>query len=136
MPIVYEGPRWKIERFVSGFSNNAYLITAGADRSSIIIDTPDRPHELISAARQTTVRVVLITHNHWDHLQGFDDVLNIFRVPVGIGEQDAPEIEGKTTGGALDVSDGSVVDVGGITLAAIATPGSYRRFHVLPAGRP
>ena len=123
MPIVYEGPRWKIERFVSGFSNNAYLITAGADRSSIIIDTPDRPHELISAARQTTVGVVLITHNHWDHLQGFDDVLNIFRVPVGIGEQDAPEIEGKTTGGALDVSDGSVVDVGGITLAAIATPG-------------
>ena len=123
MSIVYEGARWKIERFVSGFSKNAYLITAGADRSSIIIDTPDKPHELITAARQTTVRGVLITHNHWDHLQGFEGVLNVFRVPVGIGEQDAPAIAGKTADGALDVSDGSVVSVCGISLSAIATPG-------------
>ena len=28
MSLVYEGARWKIERFISGFANNAYLITA------------------------------------------------------------------------------------------------------------
>ncbi len=123
MSLVYEGARWKIERFISGFANNAYLITAKADRSSIIIDTPDEPHELIAAARQTTVRAVLITHNHWDHLEGFEDVLNVFRVPVGISDQDAPAIEGKTTGGAIDVSDGNVVEICGISLTAIFTPG-------------
>ena len=123
MSLVYEGTRWKIERFVSGFSNNAYLITSAADGSSIIIDTPDEPHELIAAARRTTVRGVLITHNHWDHLEGFEDVLDVFRVPVGIGVDDAPAIEGKETGGSLDVSDGSVVYVCGISIAAIATPG-------------
>ena len=123
MSLVYEGARWKIERFISGFSNNAYLITAAADRSSIIIDTPDQPHELIAAARQTTVRGVLITHNHWDHLEGFEDVLNVFRVPVGIGKDDAPAIEGKPTGGVIDVSGGRVVDICGISLTAITTPG-------------
>jgi glyoxylase-like metal-dependent hydrolase (beta-lactamase superfamily II) len=123
MSIVYEGARWKIERFISGFSNNAYLITNRENRSSIIIDTPDKPHKLITAARQTNVRCVLITHNHWDHLQGFDDVLNVFRVPVGIGEQDAPAIADKTIGGKLDVSDGSIVEACGISLSAIAAPG-------------
>ena len=123
MSLVYEGPRWKIERFISGFANNAYLITAAADGNSIIIDTPDQPHELIAAARQTTVRAVLITHNHWDHLEGFEDVLNVFRVPVGISEEDAPAIEGKPTGGEIDVADGTVVDICGISLNAIATPG-------------
>ena len=123
MSLVYEGARWKIERFISGFANNAYLVTAAADGTSIIIDTPDQPHELIAAARQTTVRAVLITHNHWDHLEGFEDVLNVFRVPVGIGEEDAPAIEGKPTGGAIDVSDGNVVDICGISLTAISTPG-------------
>ncbi len=123
MSLVHEGARWKIERFISGFANNAYLITAKADRSSIIIDTPDEPHELIAAARRTTVRGVLITHNHWDHLEGFEDVLNVFRVPVGISDLDAPAIEGKTTGGAIDVSDGTVVDIYGISLTAIFTPG-------------
>ena len=123
MSLVYEGARWKIERFISGFSNNAYLITAAADGTSIIIDTPDQPHELIAAARQTTVRGVLITHNHWDHLEGFEDVLNVFRVPVGIGKDDAPAIEGKPTGGEIDVSDGNVVDICGLSLTAITTPG-------------
>ena len=123
MPLVYEGARWKIERFISGFSNNAYLITAAADGTSIIIDTPDQPHELIAAARRTTVRGVLITHNHWDHLEGFEDVLNVFRVPVGIGEEDAPAIEGKPSGGQIDVADGRAVDICGISLTAIATPG-------------
>ncbi len=123
MSLVYEGARWKIERFISGYSNNAYLITAAADGTSIIIDTPDQPHELIAAARRTTVRGVLITHNHWDHLEGFEDVLNVFRVPVGIGKLDAPAIEGKPNGGALNVSDGNVVEVCGISLTAIATPG-------------
>ena len=123
MSLVYEGARWKIERFISGFANNAYLVTAAADGTSIIIDTPDQPHELIAAARQTTVRGVLITHNHWDHLEGFEDVLNVFRVPVGIGEEDAPAIEGKPTGGEIDVADSRVVDICGISLTAIATPG-------------
>ena len=123
MSLVHEGARWKIERFISGFSNNAYLITANADGSSIIVDTPDEPHELIAAARRTTVRGVLITHNHWDHLEGFEDVLGVFRVPVGIGDLDAPAIAGKTTGGAIDVSDGNVVDICGISLTAVSTPG-------------
>ena len=136
MSLVHEGARWKIERFISGFSNNAYLVTAKADGSSVIIDTPDEPHELIAAARRTTVRGVLITHNHWDHLEGFEDVLNAFRVPVGIGDLDAPAIEGKTTGGAIDVSDGNVVDIYGIVLTAIFTPGHTDGSTCLRPGRP
>ena len=50
-------------------------------------------------------------------------MLNVFRVPVGIGKDDAPAIEGKPTSGEIDVADGNVVDIGGISLTAITTPG-------------
>ena len=63
---------------------------------------------------------MLITHNHWDHLEGFEDVLNVFRVPVGIGEEDAPAIEGKPTGGEPSTCRmAAVVDICGISLNAI-----------------
>ena len=123
MPPVYEGEAWKIERFVSGFSNNAYLITSIPTGMSVIIDTPARPRDLIAAASQTTVRGILITHNHWDHLQGFDEALQSFRAPVGIGARDAAAIEGKALAGLLDVSDGAHVEVCDFSIRALETPG-------------
>ncbi len=123
MPIVYEGKNWKIERFISGFANNAYLITSQQTRNSVIIDTPDQPRDLIAAARLTTVQAILITHNHWDHLEGFDDVLGAFRVPVGIGVNDAAAIEGKPFPGRIDVSDGTIVKVCDFEFKSFETPG-------------
>ena len=123
MTRVYEGPRWTIDQFVSGFQNNAFLVTCTRTGHSVIIDTPDSPSELLAAARGTDVRAVLITHNHWDHLQGFDMVLEAFDVPVGIGAADAGALRDYGRLDMLDVSDGAVVTVGELELRCIATPG-------------
>lgn len=122
MTTVYDGELWKIQSFVSGFENNAYLLTCKRTATSIVIDTPDQPFELIEAAAQTEVSAVLITHNHLDHLQGFNDVLGRFEAPVGIGSDDAHALMSRPHG-TVDVSHGSLVSCGDVTLRSIATPG-------------
>ena len=71
------------------YDNNAYLTVCNRTKESIIIDTPADPEELIAIASTTNVTDILITHNHMDHLLGFDQVTGAFDVPVGIGGPDA-----------------------------------------------
>ncbi len=137
MTAVYEGDLWSIQSFVSGFENNAYLLACKRTGQGIVIDTPDRPTELIEAVAQTDVQAVLITHNHMDHLQGFDSVLSSVKAPVGIGADDAHLLPSKSNE-ELDVSHGSLISVGDITLRCIATPGHTpgSTCYMLPSEQP
>lgn len=123
MSIHYEDDGLLLQVFVSGFSNNAWLVTSKSRNQSLIIDTPGDPHELLGAVQDTEITAILITHNHWDHLQGFEDVMRVLDVPVGIGAADAPEVEKTGTSPSIDVSDGALIAVGDLELRAIATPG-------------
>ncbi|MGB1749797.1 MAG: hypothetical protein ACPHK0_08485, partial [Dehalococcoidia bacterium] len=62
--MVHNGSAWSIQRFISGFANNAFLITCATTNKSVIIDTPANPTDLIAAAKQTDVSAILITHGH------------------------------------------------------------------------
>lgn len=137
MTTVYEGDLWTIQSFVSGFQNNAYLLTCKRTNQGLVIDTPDQPFELIDAATKTDVQAVLITHNHLDHLQGFNDVLAKMQVPVGIGADDAHALMSKPHG-EVDVADGNILSFGDITLRAIATPGHTpgSTCYMLPSEQP
>ena len=139
MAIEYEGEMWTIGRWVSGFYNNAYLVTCKNTNKSVILDTPDKPLEMIAAAEQTDVQAILITHNHWDHLEGFDMVTDKFPVPVGIGKNDAEAIadrEGYRN--PIDVSQDSILQIGEISIRCIETPGHTpgSTSYVLPGDNP
>ena len=71
------------------FGNNAYLLVCPETNRSIIIDTPPDPGALIAAAKATDVQAILITHNHWDHIEGLEEVTSAIGAPVGIGADDA-----------------------------------------------
>ncbi len=139
MAIEYEGDLWTIGRWVSGFYNNSYLVTCRSTNKSVIIDTPDKPNEMMAAASQTDVQAILITHNHWDHLEGFDAVTDRFQVPVGIGANDADAVDGKDGyRDPIDVSQDNVLQVGEITIRCIETPGHTpgSTCYVLPGDNP
>ena len=117
----YRDDRVIIHRLKCGpYNNNAYLIVCSRTGESVVLDTPPDPSELIEAARATTVRAVLITHGHADHIEGLSDVVAACGALVGIGAPDAgalPEPAGFFLG------DGDEVKVGTVTLRVIATPG-------------
>ena len=143
MTIEYRGDLWTIGRWVSGFYNNAYLVTCNSTNKSVIIDTPDKPHEMMEAAAQTDVQAILITHNHWDHLEGFDVVTDRFKAPVGIGANDADAIADKDGyRDPIDVSQNNILQVGDISIRCIETPGHtagstcYLLQATIPAPRP
>lgn len=122
MADVYEGERWTIQSFVSGFSNNAYLITCRRTTKSVIVDTPAEPHELIDAAAGTDVSAILITHGHHDHLEGFEAVVSRFDAPVGIGDGDSGDLPSSPPS-RLSLANDSIITAGDIVLRAIETPG-------------
>ncbi len=128
MSTIFSGKRWSIQRFVSGFANNAFLITCVRTGKSVIIDTPAEPVELIAAARATSVQMILITHGHQDHLAGFAAVTAEFSAPVGIGVADQEMLPDQVRKlrelpEFIDVSTGNFIEVGDITLRSLSTPG-------------
>ena len=114
------------------YDNNAYLLVCPHTNDSIIIDTPAQPSKLVEAARATRVKAIVITHNHFDHIQGFTEVTSAIRAPVGIGEPDA---------GALPkapdffLADGEEVKAGTVSLKCISTGGHTPGSICLVAGK-
>jgi len=111
----------KIHKVECGpYGNNAYLVICNETNQSILIDTPAEPEEIIKIALDTDVKYILITHNHMDHLLGFEDVTSALPVEVNIGRLDSDAIDyPKVT--LLD--DGDEISFGKLKAKAIFTPG-------------
>lgn len=122
MSEIFTGKFWSIQRFVSGFANNAFLITCNRTGNTVIIDTPADPNELISAAAETNVETILITHGHRDHVEGYESVSSNFVASVGIGSDDRDSLP-TSASVTTDVSHGTTLTVGDITLRTMFTPG-------------
>lgn len=129
----YEDERIVIFKFVCGpLDNNAYLVVCPTTNESIVIDTPEGADALVEAARATRVRAVLITHNHSDHLAGFDAVVGAVGAPVAIGEADAHALPRPA---GFFLTDGRRIQAGTLSLQAIATPGHTPGSTCLLAGK-
>ncbi len=122
MSNVFTGKYWTIQNFVSGFSNNAYLITCNRTNNSVVIDTPANPVELVDARKKTNPTFILITHGHQDHVEGFNDVNGDPQPNVGIGQDDKNSLPMKTDF-QIDVSTNQQLNSGDISFRSMATPG-------------
>ena len=86
----YINERLTIHKITSGpYGNNAYILVCNKTNESLLIDTPAEPAVLLAVASTTQVEYIAITHNHMDHLLGFEEVTNDIPAKVAIGEADA-----------------------------------------------
>ena len=100
--------------------NNGYLITCPETNECILIDTPGEPEKLLGAITDENIKAILITHNHGDHLAGFDAITGQVDAPVGISPADAHALSRPPE---LDLIDGKMIKFGNQELQVLNTPG-------------
>ncbi|MGO5051902.1 MBL fold metallo-hydrolase [Lachnospiraceae bacterium LCP25S3_G4] len=128
----------KVEKFVIGIlSTNCYLAYNEDTREAVIIDPAIAPEYFIKhiESEKLQVQAILLTHGHFDHIGGIDQLLKEFQVPVYVmdAEQELIQDErlnmsicytdGYTFDGATYIKDGEVLSLIGEEIKVLATPG-------------
>lgn len=129
----------KIDRFVIGpVGTNCYIVRKEETGECFVTDPAVCPPELVSHIRSegVTVKAVLLTHGHFDHIMGLDDLLKEFPVLVYAHESERELLESAelnsslgmfgrpyTFSGAEYVSDEQILRIAGFEIRVIHTPG-------------
>ena len=129
----------KIENFVLGpVGTNCYIVINEGTKECFLVDMAACPPELVSHIKNSglTVKAVLLTHGHFDHIMGLDCFLEEFPVPVYACAAEKELLESAqlnsssgmlgqpyTFHGAQYVKDGDLLDIAGMKIQVIQTPG-------------
>lgn len=124
---------------VGPFAENCWAIGSRSTREGIVIDPGAQPEEILKMVEGMGLEVKLIanTHAHIDHVMGVRGVQEATGAKFALHSQEAASIRhaaggaSRWMGGAVDpppepdvlLSDGDEVEVAGVTLQVIHTPG-------------
>lgn len=120
MALHYDGEVRIVKVNMGPFNNNGYIVSCPDTNEGILIDPPAEPELLLNEVGDVSIKAILITHNHQDHLLGFDEITGSLDAPVGITTADkgplpkAPDVE---------LTDGQVIPFGNQELRVLVTPG-------------
>jgi glyoxylase-like metal-dependent hydrolase (beta-lactamase superfamily II) len=141
-------------RAVPPFYKNGFVVADGGTRDAVVIDPGDEVDELLDivARQRLTVRRILLTHAHVDHVTGVGRAKQQFGVPIVLHRDDLPIYERAVEVGrmfGLEVqapppvdefyAPGSLFRIGGIEIRPHHTPGHCPGGVCLaagPAGQP
>lgn len=117
---------------------NCYLVWNDDTREAFVVDPADRADMIAMKLRQNnlTLKAILLTHGHFDHMMAVPDLKRMFHVPVYAGEAERPILLDAAANlsagwGGLAVEfeadhylkDGEMIRIAGFDITVIATPG-------------
>ena len=121
MPVHYEDQRVRIHKIVaSPYDNNAYIIVCRATGESVIVDAPREAAKVLQEAQGTKLKAILITHSHFDHIEGFEEFRKGAKVSMSIHPDDADNLPRPAD---FYLDNGDIVPVGRLALQVLHTPG-------------
>jgi glyoxylase-like metal-dependent hydrolase (beta-lactamase superfamily II) len=121
-PAHYEATGVRIDKLVVGpYENNVFILRDTESGDAVLLDAANEHELLLEVSRATGVRRVLTTHGHFDHIQAVTQMRDA-GIDVGIATQDAEMLPGYD----FTIPDDEVIQVGGLRLRTIHTPGHTR----------
>ena len=121
MALIYEGRHLIFK--VSGmgpYDNNGYVIADPKTKEAYLVDAPEGIESLLTEASSFSIKGLIITHTHPDHVAGYGLLRQITDIPVAVHESDISRFPGKPE---MIISDKDKFNIGNIKIHAVHTPG-------------
>ena len=117
--------------------NNCYLLVDEATNCSALIDCSCWDRRMEALIGDTDLQYILLTHGHFDHIGGIGAVKEKYGAKIVISNEDAPMLSSPAKSLAafsgfrkqeailpdITVDEGDTIQVGGITVSVLKTPG-------------
>ena len=121
MTLHYADGQIEIHKVVVGpYDNNVFVLRSKRTGDGIMIDAANEHEKLLELAQRLGVRRILETHGHGDHIQAVPQMREA-GYEVAVTEADAPRL--KQVGYDVFLDGDTVIEVGGVRLHPILTPG-------------
>lgn len=104
--------------------NFVYLIGDPASREAAVVDPGWEVPRILRVAAEDGYRLTkaFVTHHHFDHVMGLEELLKTADLPVYVHRDDAPFLKVRRSS-LKPVAGGETVSVGRLPLTLIHTPG-------------
>ena len=110
-----DGGTWDVD-------NNVWIV--GNDDEVIVIDPAHDPDDIATAVGRRTVRAILLTHGHDDHIRAAVETGQLLRAPVLLNSSDRMLWDAvHDTAPDGEIAESDTFTVAGIELVAVHTPG-------------
>lgn len=127
----------KVKSIVLGkLENNCYLMTDEKSGKSALIDCTEASQKMIDFIGDADLEYILLTHGHFDHIGGVEEIKEKYGAKVAIGAEDAKMLTSskyslaafcgesqKNVDSDIILSDGDEIELGETTIKVMATPG-------------
>ncbi len=131
--IVVSDSNIHIQRLELGHWNtNCYIVVCPQTHDSVVIDAPDEASKIMDALKGTSVRYILLTHNHRDHVGALAELRSQLKVPLAAHTLDSANISPPPE---IPLHHGNSVSFGNIRLEVMHTPGHTPGSLCFRAGR-
>ena len=119
---VFEDDRLRLVKLgpLGPFANNAYLIQDRESAEAIVVDAPQDGERILEMLDGGRVTRIVVTHRHGDHWVSIDALKAKTGAPVSCHEADRERYAAKVDS---TIADGEEIEIGGLRVRAIHTPG-------------
>lgn len=116
-----EKGRFELRKLEVGtFENNCYLLICTETREALIVDPAADAGTILNASKGLTIKYILITHGHFDHIGALQAVKKATQAPVGIHPSDARALPFPPD---FHLNDRDIIQFGTCAVTIIHTPG-------------
>jgi len=121
MTIIVEDNTIRLERLELGpFGTNAYIVGCPATQESVLVDAPAEPKVIMDRLGSASLKYILLTHNHIDHIGALAQLRAKLKVPLAAHSADTSNL---TPPPEILLNDGDVIRLAELEFAVLHTPG-------------